>query len=365
MNKIGINARVLTKPNPTGVSRYTHKLLEALVQQEDDFEYVLFGVESIPEPFTEFPTVTNAGVPTPAHSGHRAHIWEQTTLPKAIDRHDLDVFHTPAGQPPVIARTPLVTTIHDISPISHPEWFSRAYATVYRILTPLAVRTSDRLLTVSKFAQEEITNYYPRSAGKTLVTYNGVTPPNGSGKIIDDLSEDRFILSVGATNPRKNLKSLVRSYRHYRENVSNPVDLVLAGPDRDVFASNDLPDVSGVHALGFVSDPELTWLYRNAATLAYPSLYEGFGLPIVEAMHVGTPVITSDRGAMAEIAGDAALLADPNDPEEIAKCIERVVNSDTFSTELARQGRSRAAEFTWERTARDTIAAYREVIENV
>ncbi|SIR73327.1 Glycosyltransferase involved in cell wall bisynthesis [Haladaptatus litoreus] len=365
MTKIGINARVLTKPNPTGVSRYTQKLLEALAEREDDFEYILFGTQSVPEPFKGFQTITNAGVVSPVHSGYRAHIWEQTTLPRAINRYDLDVFHTPAGQPPIAARTSLVTTIHDISPVSHPEWFSRGYAALYRFLTPLAVRVSERLLTVSEFARDEIVECFPHAAGKTLVTYNGVTPPIKPGETIDGLTEDQFVLSVGATNPRKNLKTLIQAYQCYRENVSNPADLVLAGPDRDVFASNDLPDISGVRALGFVSDEKLAWLYRNAAALAYPSLYEGFGLPIIEAMHVETPVITSNQGAMAEVAGNAALLTDPNDPDRIAECIERAINDESVSQKLARQGSSRAAEFTWDRTARETVEAYREVIDNV
>ncbi|GAA5050872.1 hypothetical protein GCM10025751_25470 [Haladaptatus pallidirubidus] len=224
---------------------------------------------------------------------------------------------------------------------------------------------SDRLLTVSEFARDEIVECYPRAAGKTLVTYNGVTPPTKPGEPIDDLTKDHFILSVGATNPRKNLETLVQAYQRYRESENDPIDLVLAGPDRNVFASNDLPDVSGVRALGFVSDEELAWLYRNATALAYPSLYEGFGLPIIEAMHVETPVITSNRGAMAEVAGNAALLADPNNPNEIAECIMQANRDESVTQQLIQQGSSRAAEFTWDRTARETVTAYREVINNV
>ena len=211
MTTIGINARALSKPNPTGVSRYTYKLIEALAERDDAFEYVLFGIDSVPEQFTDYPTVSSADVPSPTHSGIRAHAWEQTALPRAIDNHELDLFHTPAGQPPLTARTPLVTTIHDISPITHPEWFSRGYATLYRILTPLAVRRSARVLTVSEFALNEIVDCYPSAAGKIVVTYNGVTPPRGPGEAIDELEGNRFILSVGATNPRKNLRNPDRS----------------------------------------------------------------------------------------------------------------------------------------------------------
>jgi glycosyltransferase involved in cell wall biosynthesis len=362
MPEIGINARTLTKPEPTGVSRYTHKLLEALADRDDGIEYCLFGVDSLPEPFDEYESVKNAAVPSPAHSGLRAHRWEQTTLPRAIHHHDLDAFHTPAGQPPMVARTPLITTIHDISPVTHPEWFSWKYSTVYRLLTPLAVRTSDRILTVSQFARDEILDHYPHAAGKTVAAYNGVTEPAAGNEPVAGLSKGTYLLSVGATNPRKNLDGLVRAYRRYRQRVDDPVELVLAGPDREVFAAADVPPVDGVRTLGFVDDDELGWLYRNAAALVYPSLYEGFGLPIVEAMHAGTPIVTSNRGAMAEVADDASYLVDPTDPMEIADGIERVVTDDTLRNRLRSEGHGRADEFTWERTARETVAVYREVI---
>lgn len=362
MIKIGINARTLTKPDPTGVSRYTRKLLEALARQDNDIEYLLFGVDSLPEPFDEYASIKNAAVPSPTHSGVQAHRWEQTTLPRAIRQYDLDAFHTPAGQPPMVARTPLITTIHDISPITHPEWFSWKYSTFYRLLTPLAVRTSDRILTVSQFARDEILDHYPHAAGKTVAAYNGVTEPAAGNEPVAGLSKGAYLLSVGATNPRKNLDGLVCAYRSYRQRVDDPVELVLAGPDREVFAAADVPPVDGVRTLGFVDDDELGWLYRNAAALVYPSLYEGFGLPIVEAMHAGTPIVTSNRGAMAEVADDASYLVNPTDPVEIADGIEQVVTDDTLRKRLRSKGHKRVDEFTWERTARETVAVYREVI---
>jgi glycosyltransferase involved in cell wall biosynthesis len=234
-------------------------------------------------------------------------------LPRTLD-DDLDVFHTPAGQPPLVASVPLVTTIHDVSPITHPEWFSTPYAALYRILTPLAIRASDRVLTVSEFSRDEIVRTCPAAAGKTIAVPNGVRPRDPSGGIpVEGLDTGEFLLFVGANNPRKNIETLIGAYREYRRRASSPVDLALAGPNNDVFAELNLPTVEGVRTLGFVSDDELTWLYHNAAAFVFPSLYEGFGLPILEAMSAATPVITSNRGAMAEVAGDAARLVDPTD----------------------------------------------------
>jgi glycosyltransferase involved in cell wall biosynthesis len=278
---------------------------------------------------------------------------------------EYNVFHTPAGNPPVLSGTPLVTTIHDISPITHPEWFTNSYAALYRILTPLAVRVSDRITTVSKFARDEIVDRYPAAAGKTTVIYNGVEPRDpADGEPVESLESGEFLLFVGSVNPRKNLSGLLHAYRRYRRKTSNPYPLVLVGPDNDVFASTDLPAVDGVQRLGFVSEPQLTWLYDAAAVFVFPSLYEGFGLPILEAMSVGTSVVTSDRGAMAEVAGNAAHLVDPTDPAAIADGIEYVLEDTEYQHTLGQRGRDRASEFTWSQTADQTAELYRDVADD-
>lgn len=384
MIRVGVNARALAKSDPAGVSRYTRSLLRALAERsqttDTDIEYLLFGLRELPEELAD-DTVRNAGEPARAHSGLGAHYWEQVVLPRALRNYDLDVFHTPAGQPPVLAgvtalpgssdssetSTPskpaLVTTIHDVSPITHPEWFSRSYATAYRVLTPLAVRASDRIVTVSRFARREITTTYPSAAGKITAIYNGVTPPAEPGEEVDGLRAGDFLLSVGAVNERKNVRTLLDAYRRYRSQVTDPVELALAGPERDVFADLEYQLPPGVRALGYVSDEQLGWLYRNAAACCFPSLYEGFGLPIVEAMHAETPVVTSDRGAMAEVADDAAVLVNPLDAERLANDIERVLSEEEYRRRLVSRGHERAASFTWDRAAAQTVAVYRAAAE--
>lgn len=359
MTRVGVNARALAKPDPAGVSRYTHNLLDALAGLDGpDVEYLLFGVESVPESLASHEAIASAGVPAPSPSGLRAHRWEQLTLPRALRRREVDVFHTPAGQPPLLADVPLVTTVHDLSPVAHPEWFSLPYAALYRVLTPLAVRASDRLVAVSAFTRDELADRYGVGE-KTVAVHNGVTPPDASDATpVPDLSAGEFLLFVGAANPRKNLATVLDAYRRYRERVADPAALALVGPERSAFGDRDHDLADGVHALGYVADEELAWLYHEAAALVYPSLYEGFGLPILEAMSVGTPAVTSDRGAMAEVAGDAACLADPNDPADLAAAFERCLADGDA---LAARGRERAASFTWTRAAELTRDVYLEV----
>jgi len=361
MLTVGVNARVLGKPEPTGVGRYTSRLLDSLCDQYgDDVTFVLFGLDETPAALADYDCLRTAPEPAP-HSGLRAHVWEQVRLPLALRTYDLDVFHTPAGGPPITS-VPSVATIHDISPIVHPEWFATRYVALYRLLTAHAVRTSDRIVTVSGFARDEIVDHYPAARGKTVPIHNGVTLRDcDDGDPVERRDGRAFLLFVGALNPRKNLRTLIESYRRYRERTAEPQDLVLAGPDRDVFASGGLKRTTGVRTLGFVSEAQLTWLYCNATAFVFPSLYEGFGLPILEAMGVGTPVVTSDRGAMAEVAGDAALLVDPERPETITDALARITTDSDLRTRLASAGPARASEFTWTHAAEETMRVYREI----
>ena len=363
--QVGLNGRVLAKPNPGGVGRYTRRLLAELTADNTD-RYGCSPVAVGGEAVSDLPEGVKAEEVVPTHSGLRAHLWEQVTLPYTLAEKDYDVFHTPAGNPPILSGTPLVTTIHDISPITHPEWFTKSYAALYRILTPLAIRASDRITTVSKFARDEIVDRYPAAAGKTTVIYNGVESRDpADGKPVESLESGKFLLFVGSVNPRKNLSGLLHAYHRYRSKTSNPYPLVLVGPDNDVFTSTDLPAVDGVQRLGFVSEPQLTWLYDAAAAFVFPSLYEGFGLPILEAMSVGTPVVTSDCGAMAEVAGNAAHLVDPTDPTAIADGIGNVLEDTEYQRTLGQRGRDRASEFTWSQTAYQTAKLYRDVADDV
>jgi glycosyltransferase involved in cell wall biosynthesis len=321
---------------------------------------VLFGLDETPSPLVGYDNLRVASEPAP-HSGLRAHFWEQVRLPLALSNYDLDVLHTPAGAPPLTS-VPSVATIHDISPVVHPEWFSTKYVALYRLLTAHTVRTTDRIVTVSESARDEIVARYPQARGKIVPIYNGVTPRNSAAcEPVETLGGEEFFLFVGAMNPRKNLHTLIESYQQYRDRVADPIKLALAGPERDVFESEELPRVDGVQTLGFVPEPHLTWLYRNALAFVFPSLYEGFGLPVLEAMSVGTAVITSDRGAMAEVADDAALLIDPDSQGSLADALERITTNGELRTRLAAAGPARAAEFTWERAARETMRVYREV----
>jgi glycosyltransferase involved in cell wall biosynthesis len=362
--RVAINARVLAKPEPAGVSRYTRRLLAALADRDDDIDYLVFGVDELPPELGDRPNVQNTGTCPPAPAGPRVQFWEQVTLPRTLRSYDVDLLHSTAGFSPIVTDVPTVLTVHDISPITHPEWFSRGYATLYRALTPLALRRVDRIVTISRFSQSEITETYPWTKGKVSAVHNGLTPiPEDDTEPVDGLDEGEYLLFVGSLNPRKNVARLLDAYERYRGRADDPLPLVLAGSQRDVFAAVDRSPIDGVHALGFVPDEQRNWLYHNATALLFPSLYEGFGLPIVEAMDCGIPVLTSNIGAMAEVAGDAAILVDPTDTDDIAAGIERLVTDDDLRETLVEAGRNRADAFTWASTAAEMAAIYRQVAD--
>ncbi|MFC4407868.1 glycosyltransferase family 4 protein [Haloarchaeobius iranensis] len=356
---VAVNCRVLSKPTLTGVGRYTLQLLDSLVTRDDGLEYVAFGIDELPELLQGRDGIESAREPAWSPSGPVAHAWEQFRLPLALRQHEVDLLHTPAGHAPALSRLPKVTTIHDISPIAHPEWFSTGYATLYRILTPVTVRTSDALITVSESAATDIRDRYPSTSVHAV--QNGVARvPNGERPTEFDVPETYFLF-VGSLNPRKNISGLLRAYRKYRDNTEEPAALLLVGPENDVFADVGVDPVPGAHTTGYVSDSELGWLYRHARGFVFPSLYEGFGLPIVEAMSVGTPVITAEYGAMAETANDAAILVDPEDEAALADALLELDTDSSHREALAACGRERAEKFTWERAAGETTRIYESV----
>jgi glycosyltransferase involved in cell wall biosynthesis len=238
---------------------------------------------------------------------------------------------------------PVVITLHDLAVFRFPEAFGRWTRAYSRRAVPRAARAARLVLAVSEFTKQEAVELLGLAEERVRVVPNGVEPvfgPEGESASGD------YVLAVGTREPRKNLPRLAEAARRLG------VELRVAGAR----GWGDVP-LEGVTLLGEVPDEELARLYRGARCFAYPSLYEGFGIPVLEAMACGTPVVTSDRGGTAETAGDAAVLVDPLDPVAIAAGIEE---ADRRREELRAPGLERAHGFTWERAAALTAAAYRE-----
>ena len=274
--------------------------------------------------------------------------WYLAALPLRARRDGVDILHCPTHRAPVRSGVPLVVTLHDIAVLRHPELFNRWTRTYSRLALPRIARAARRVIAASEFTRRELLDFLDVPEEKVRVVPHAVGPPFVAE---GEAASGDYVLTVGTLEPRKNLEKLVAGFR---AGDLNGAQLLVAGMRGwgDVEVSGDR-----VRRLGFVPDEELARLYRGAACVAYLSPYEGFGLPLVEAMACGAPVVAARGGSAEEVTAGAAVLVDPLDPEAIAAGLSEAVGR---REELRALGLERARAFDWASVARATAEVYRE-----
>jgi glycosyltransferase involved in cell wall biosynthesis len=350
MKVVEINGRFLTQAT-TGVQRYAAQLLKALDRQltKDaglQSRYRLQVITPRTPPPRPFPL---HHIPTIATGRLAGHGWEQLELPiHARGRLLLNLCNTA----PLLGKT--VVAIHDASVFAVPQAYSLAFRSWYRAMLPVLGKRALRVVTVSEFSRGELSRLAGIPTDKVEVIPLGAehlleTPADTSVLARLPVAPGRYILAVGSRSPHKNLAAAIRAVAQLD---SDGLPLIIAGgTNRRIFAGQG-GEVGRFHEAGYVTDGELRALYEHAACFVYPSLYEGFGLPPLEAMACGCPTVVSDIASLPEVCGNAAVYCDPRNPADIAARIRMVIQVPARQAELRQRGLARAREFTWDRAAR-------------
>lgn len=353
---IGIDARAASEPGAGG-TRVARELIRALAARDDDHRYRLYGRTRWDEPLDERFTWAGFGLPDPW--------WHVRVASAASD--SCDVFlSTNSYLTAWFTRIPVAAVVFDLvafDPALRPQ---RRSGIIERATLPLAVRRCDWLISISQATQDELLARFPAARGKASVALLAAAPAlrDAATRLPAGVPEGRFVLAVGTLEPRKNLPRLVAAYRRLPDDLQYAHPLVVTGrlgwqTGETVAALDSLGERAIV--TGFVPDDQLALLYRRCALFAYPSLGEGFGLPVLEAMAAGAPVLTSDRSSLPEVGGDVAAYCDPADEADIARALEDLLRDAGARERMAAAGPVRAAGFTWARTAADVLATLERV----
>jgi len=337
MKPIAVNARFYAH-RPTGMQRYAIELA------------------------SRFNNLAETVRPPTPLTGMAGHFWEQICLPSAARGR---VLWSPNNTGPVSTYRQ-VCTFHDLIPLDNPEWFSPRFSAWYGWLMPRLARKVAHIIAVSEFTRNRIVELCGVRPGKVTVVPNGIDrrfslrPVEEVIAAREDLGipAGQYLLFVGSLEPRKNLSRLLQAWERALRHLPDDTWLVVAGAKgrSQVFSQVPLQQLPArVHLTGYVRDESLPALYSGALALVYPSLYEGFGLPPLEAMACGTPVITSRTTSLPEVTGDAAILVDPLDVDQIASAIARIAADSGLRIDLSRRGMARAANYSWDAAASATL----------
>jgi glycosyltransferase involved in cell wall biosynthesis len=368
--RIGIDARKL---HDFGIGTYIRNLLRQLARQDHDTEFVLL---SRPDDRAFLAALGENFRPVAETAGNYS-LSEQLRIPLALKREGVVLYHAPHYVLPPLVSCRSVVTIHDCIHLMFPQYLPNRLALQYaRMSMALAAKRATRVLTVSESSKRDIIRFFGTAPEKIDVIYNAYDDRFGVEPREEDVTrvrerfqlQDEFVLYAGNVKPHKNLERLIDAFHLVRNRGLDQLKLVMIGDDISHYAAlrravhrHQLHKY--VRLLGYVPEETLAVMYRLASVFVFPSLYEGFGLPPLEAMASGTPVVISNVSSLPEVAGDAAVLVDPHDPAAIADGIHNVLTDPALRAALRAKGLARARQFSWETSVRRVREIYREVAD--
>ena len=369
--RIAINHRFGTYSYQEGFAVFANGIVQAMAEQCPGDQFLLLADQP---PASELPTLPNqewSQCGPPARHPLLWKFWYDVQLPRMLRRSAAEVLLSPDGFCSLTTRVPQVLVIHDLAFLRFPQFLPRAQQWYYRHYTPAFIRKARRIITVSECSREDIIRHYPFARGRVDLVHNAADPAfhplewDEKEQVKERFTQGReYFLCVGSVHPRKNLVNLLKGFSAFKKRQQSNMKLVIAGrmgwqTEAFMDALSTFKFRDDVILTGYLPRTDLAALTGSAYALVYPSLWEGFGLPVLEAMQCGVPVLASGNSSVPEVAGGAALYFDPNDPAAIGERMMLIYKEEGRKRDMAGTGRELAARFRWQ----DSAARVREILE--
>lgn len=377
--KIGIEGQRLFRIKKHGMDMVALELIRNLQEIDKENEYFIFvkpdADSACLKKTDNFHIIELGGGPYPT--------WEQISLPHAAKKYGCDVLHCTSNTAPINSKIPLVVTLHDIIYLEsisllkkEGTWYQKMGNMYRRYVVPKVVKNASKIITVSHFEKNRIRDFFgfDSSDNRLVAIYNGV---GEHFKPIQDQTElqriktryslpDHFAFFLGNTDPKKNTKGVLKAFSDYLKTDNQPLKLVMLDYEKNALEAllaeiGDKNLIKHIHLTGYVVNTDLPAIYSLSKLFLYPSLRESFGIPMLEAMKCGTPVITSDTSSMPEVSGNAALIIDPYKPDEITHAMIRLMKDEELRNDLIKKGYIQASKFSWKNMAQEVLNLYREI----
>ena len=366
--KILIDARVISD-KMHGIARYSYNLIENIAEIDTENEYILLSGYSELQVFSSrYKNFKFIKCNTPLYS-----VQEQLIIPPILKRENIDLYHSPTFSAPIYQPCKVIMTVYDMIHLIFGRPIHRLY---YKYIAKRAMTKALCIITLSEYSKNDIVKWLGIPQEKIYVTHSGVDKrfkPTGDAAMPDEIKKrfgisNRYILFVGNQKPHKNSIGTLKAFKMAVKKERLPHYLILVGIKKDIIEdkNNGIGDEfnNRIICIDNLTDNDLIKLYQSADLFLLPSLYEGFGLPMLEAMACGVPVITSNRTSIPEVTGNAAILVDPENIQEIANAICKVLKDENLKSDLIRKGLKRAKMFSWRKMAEETLELYKRVYES-
>ncbi|HUM51953.1 MAG TPA: glycosyltransferase family 1 protein [Chitinophagales bacterium] len=363
--RIAINTRFLLSGKLEGIGMYTQEIFKRVVQQMPEHEFYFLFDRPFSEEFIFAKNVTPIVVSPPARHPFLWYWWFEKSIPKILKKYNIDLFISPDGYCSLNTTIPQILTIHDLGFEHFPMHVPFLVRKYYQYFTPRYCEKAAKILTVSQFTKNDIVEKYGIVESKIDVIYNGVDIGHEVNVVIQKSIENPYFIFIGAVHPRKNVLNLLKSFEIFKSKYNNTHQLIIIGRSAWMNAEleNYLAEMKFKKDVIWIENCErnkLLDILQNAVALVYPSLFEGFGIPIIEAMSVGVPVITSNTSAMAEISGNATLLVNPTNTNEIADAMQLILSDEILRTDFIEKGKTNAVRFPWQQSGEKVMEIIRK-----